>query len=92
MTNDIFEFITDGASVMKEMGQEMGVIHQLCYYHGIYLAVFDILYKKKSLAVETTQEELINDENNKNEEADSDPDDDNDNEECWNEESNCSVD
>ena len=58
----------------KKMGREMGAIHQLCHCHGIHLAVYDILHKKKSLAMETTQEELINDE-------------DNDNEECWNEES-----
>ena len=62
----------------------MGVIHKLYHCHGIHLAAHDVLYEKKSLAMETTQEELIIDENNKNEEADSDPDDDNDNEECWN--------
>ena len=34
------------------------------------LAVCDILYEKKSLAMETTQEELINDKDYENEEED----------------------
>ena len=38
LTNGIFECVTDSASVMKKMGQEMGVIHQICHCHGIYLA------------------------------------------------------
>ena len=38
LTNDIIECITDGTSVMKKMGQEMGVTHQLCHCHGIHLA------------------------------------------------------
>ena len=42
--------------------------------------------------METTHEELINYEDNKNEEADSDPDEDNDNDECWNGKSNGYVD
>ena len=82
LTNYTIECVTGGASVMKKMGREMGVIHQLFYCHGIHLAVCDILYKKKRLQIKTTQEELINNEDNKNEETDYDPDDDNDNKEC----------
>ena len=50
----------------------------------------DILYKKKCLEIETTQEEIMTDEI-ENETSDSDPDDENNTEECWNEESNSSV-
>ena len=56
-SHDIFECVTDGSSVVRKMGQEMGVIHQLRHCHGIHLAVCDILYKKKSLAIEATKED-----------------------------------
>ena len=29
LINDIFGCVNDGSSVMKKMGQEMGIIHQL---------------------------------------------------------------
>ena len=90
LINDVFGCVADGASVMKKMGREMGVIHQLCYCYGIHLAVCDILYKKKCLEIETTQEEIMTDEI-ENETSDSDPDDENNTEEYWNEESNSSV-
>ena len=43
----------DAASVMKKMEREMGFINQLSHCHGIYLAVCNTLYEKKSLARET---------------------------------------
>ncbi len=42
----IVALTTDGASVMKKLGRQSGILHQLCHSHGIHLAVVDVLYKK----------------------------------------------
>jgi hypothetical protein len=39
---------TDEASVMCKVGKLISGEHQLCYAHGIHLAVQDVLYKKPS--------------------------------------------
>ena len=36
-----------GASVMVKVGKLLPCYQQLCYAHGIQLAVVDVLYKKK---------------------------------------------
>jgi len=41
----IIGMTTDGASVMRKVGKLMSCYQQLCYAHGIQLAVVDILYK-----------------------------------------------
>lgn len=44
---DIIAFTTDGASVMVKMGKNFDGHHQLCFAHGIQLAVLDVLYKSQ---------------------------------------------
>lgn len=52
LQKDIIAMTTDGASVMVKVGKLMPCYQQLCYAHGIQLAVIDILYKKNSISVE----------------------------------------
>ena len=43
-------FTTDAAPVMSKFMRSLptaGILHQLCYTHGIHLVVCDVLYKKK---------------------------------------------
>lgn len=49
LENDIVCIVTDGASVMKKVGQLISTEQQLCYAHGVQLAVLDVLYKGKGL-------------------------------------------
>ncbi|KAJ8703695.1 hypothetical protein PYW08_002152 [Mythimna loreyi] len=44
---DIIGMSTDGASVMVKVGKLMKCYQQLCYAHGLQLAVIDVLYKKR---------------------------------------------
>ena len=46
LERDIVAATTDGAAVMKKVGRLLSVHHQLCYAHGLQLAVCDVLYKK----------------------------------------------
>jgi hypothetical protein len=48
MQRDIVVTTSDGASVMKKLGRLSAVNQQLCYNHGIHLAVVKVLYKKKN--------------------------------------------
>jgi hypothetical protein len=48
LTKHIVATVTDGAAVMRKMGELMDVEHQICNAHGLHLAVIDVLYKKKS--------------------------------------------
>ena len=41
----IVSIVSDGASVMKKLGKLSQVYDQLCYAHGIHLAVCVVLYK-----------------------------------------------
>lgn len=43
---DIIGMSTDGASVMVKVGKLMNCYQQLCFAHGLQLAVIDVLYKK----------------------------------------------
>lgn len=43
---DIIGMSTDGASVMVKVGKLMNCYQQLCFAHGLQLAVVDVLYKK----------------------------------------------
>ena len=45
MQTYIVSIVSDGASVMKKLGKISQFRHQLCYAHGLHLAVCDILYK-----------------------------------------------
>jgi hypothetical protein len=45
---DIVCIVTDGASVMKKVGKIISAEQQLCYAHGVQVAVLDVLYKHRS--------------------------------------------
>lgn len=47
----------NGASVMKKFGQSLSCEHQLCYAHGIHLAVFDVLYSTRTPVEEAMESE-----------------------------------
>jgi len=47
LSKDIVAICTDGASVMRKVGGLLEAEQQLCYAHGIQLAVVDVLYKNK---------------------------------------------
>lgn len=57
--SDIICITTDGASVMRKVGRLMPCYHQLCYAHGIQLAVIDVLYKKNA-EQEVSEQMLFN--------------------------------
>lgn len=60
METDIVSIMTDGTSVMTKIGKLSSSYQQLCFAHGIQLAVIDVLYKCKSKApVESTSDELF---------------------------------
>ncbi|XP_017768021.1 PREDICTED: uncharacterized protein LOC108556411 [Nicrophorus vespilloides] len=44
--SDVVASTTDGAAVMLKFGGLSQYIHQICYNHGIHLAVADIIYNK----------------------------------------------
>jgi len=48
LSTDIVCICTDGASVMKKVGKLMAVEQQLCYAHGVQLAVLDVLYGRRT--------------------------------------------
>lgn len=43
---DVIASTTDGAEVCKRYGRLLTSIHQLCYDHGVHLAVVKVIYKK----------------------------------------------
>ena len=49
MQISIVSIVSDGASVMKKFGKISQLDHQLCYAHGVHLAVCDVLYKNRSV-------------------------------------------
>ena len=59
LRTDIVSCTTDGASVMVKFGKLIDSEHQLCYAHGVHLAVTDILYRKchEITHVDATSEE-----------------------------------
>jgi len=46
LKHDVVAICTDGASVMKKVGALIPPQQQLCYAHGLQLAVLDVLYKR----------------------------------------------
>lgn len=57
--DDIVGLTTDGASVMLKMGRTLPFYHQLCYAHGLQLAILDVLYKKDRKEVVLIPEEVF---------------------------------
>jgi len=49
LAKDIVSICTDGASVMTKVGKLIEAEQQLCYAHGIQLAVIDVLYKRRAV-------------------------------------------
>lgn len=47
LMNEIVCIMTDGASVMTKVGKISPTDQQLCFAHGLQLAVLDVLYRKK---------------------------------------------
>jgi len=47
LSSDIVGICTDGASVMTKVGKVVEAKHQLCYAHGVQLAILDVLYHRK---------------------------------------------
>lgn len=45
LSHDIFASTHDGAAVMRKYGSLISAESQLCYNHGIHLAVVDVFYK-----------------------------------------------
>lgn len=68
LDTDIVAIVTDGPNVMLKVGKLVNAEHQVCFAHGIHLAVCDLLYEK------TTSNTSANEPTN----ADSDDDDDED--------------
>lgn len=56
LSEDVVSFTTDGASTMQKIGKLIVPKQQLCYAHGLHLAVVDVLYK--STPSFCTEEEL----------------------------------
>jgi hypothetical protein len=48
LDKDIVGICTDGASVMTKVGKLISAEHQLCWAHGVHLAVHDVIYKRRS--------------------------------------------
>lgn len=46
LNNDVVSFTTDGASTMQKIGKLLTPKQQLCFAHGLHLALVDIIYKK----------------------------------------------
>ena len=71
LANDIICITIDGAAVMKKVGKLINADQQLCFAHGIHLAVIKVLYKK---SVRQLNEDYI--ENETEVESDSESEDD----------------
>lgn len=56
LDEDIVAIVTDGPNVMLKVGRLVPVKHQLCFAHGIHLAVCDVLYKKRLDETEAIEE------------------------------------
>ena len=49
MQISVVSIVSGGASVMKKLGKISQLNHQLCYAHGVHLAVCDVLFKNRSV-------------------------------------------
>ena len=47
LQSDIVAITSDGASVMIKFGRLSPAHHQICYNHGIHLAVMEVMYQKR---------------------------------------------
>lgn len=74
---DVIAVTTDGAAVMKKVGRLLSAHHQLCFAHGLQLAVLEVLYnKRQEQEEEEIQAEVL--ENRPDNESDNESEDGND--------------
>lgn len=71
LDSEIVAIVTDGPNVMLKVGKLVNAEHQVCFAHGIHLAVCDLLYKKSTPCIPGASENESTDFHN----ADSDEDD-----------------
>ena len=78
LEHDVVAICTDGASVMKKVGTLIPAEQQLCYAHGIQLAVLDVLYKRsaKSRPASGQEVEKLEDSQSGTESSDDEDDED----------------
>jgi hypothetical protein len=60
LETDIVACTTDGASVMQKFGKLISCDLQLCYCHGIHLAVCDVMYLKKKCDDNVVDTDAVN--------------------------------
>lgn len=60
LEKDIVCITIDGPNIMIKVGKLIDVEHQLCFAHGIHLAVCDIFYSKKTVHCESSSSETTN--------------------------------
>jgi hypothetical protein len=75
LSDDIVCIVTDGASVMVKVAKLITADQQLCFAHGIQLAVLDVLYRPKQHTVrprigDDTDEESSDDKDHDNDHND----------------------
>ena len=73
LDKDIVAVTTDGCSMMVKVGSIIAPDQQLCYAHGIQLAVLDVLYKNQQSTQKEQEPGSFSDKDN---ESDDDDDDD----------------
>jgi hypothetical protein len=49
LETDVVAIVTDGPNIMLKVCKLIAAEHQVCFAHGIHLAVCDVLYNKKNL-------------------------------------------
>ena len=71
---DVISITTDGCSTMKKLGRIVPTFQQLCYAHGLQLAIQDVFYRNQSIRTESvdTSETDEQDENDNDESDDDD--------------------
>jgi hypothetical protein len=69
-TSDIVSSVNDGASVMVCFGNLAPFDQQLCFAHGIHLAVLDVIYQKTTIQVKREDEDDEEEEEDVEEEED----------------------
>ena len=75
LDNDIVCICTDGASVMSRVGRMVSAEHQLCYAHGVQLAVLDVLYKRNVSQVTASTTAAVDSRNQDHDDSDGEHDD-----------------
>ena len=49
MQTSVVSIVSGGTSVMKKLGKISQLNHQLCYAHGVHLAVCDVLLRNRGV-------------------------------------------